>query len=111
MKPGATTCPAPSTIVPAEAPVRSPIAAISFPLMPTSFCSRGLPVPSMTSPPLIIMSKYKTGSSLGRIFGFCLLLLAMLLCVWQRYTQLADYSAVCLTSVLFPIRVFDAFSC
>ena len=46
MKPGATTSPAASIRVAAVAAVKSPIAAMRSPLMPTSARNHGAPVPS-----------------------------------------------------------------
>src|SRR5688572_20386086 len=56
MKPGATTFPRASTVTAADSFERSPIAAIESPRRPTSARNLARPVPSMTSPPAILMS-------------------------------------------------------
>src|SRR5258705_8709666 len=56
MKPGVTVRPAASMVRPAGSAERSPTAVTRSPVTPTSARRAGAPVPSMTWPPVILMS-------------------------------------------------------
>src|SRR4051812_12737568 len=61
MKPGATARPFASIDAGALADLRSPMAVMRSPVIPMSACTGGLPVPSYTSPPLMITSNVAGG--------------------------------------------------
>jgi hypothetical protein len=60
MNPGVTVRPAASIVRPAGSAERSPTVVMRSPVTPTSARRAGAPVPSMTSPPAILMSSTAT---------------------------------------------------